>query len=143
MCGIPILLIIQDPTEVGSSVDTVRKVSQHCNHMLIIAIRAACVGILLKYTLKRFQVQPSRASVTMKFIMKQLFDKPVRRVQKYLKVCPQLFDVLPHFHCVLLLFLCVQSPLARAAACGTLQEVREFIVSGEDPNPHTVSPLNH
>ena len=26
---------------------------------------------------------------------------------------------------------------------GTLQEVRELIVSGEDPNPHTVSPLNH
>jgi hypothetical protein len=97
----------QDPTEVGSSVDTVRKVSQHCNHMLIIAIRAVSVGIPLKYTLKRFQVQPSRVSVTMKYIMKELFDKPVRRVQKYLKVCPQLFDVLPHFHCVLLLFLYV------------------------------------
>jgi hypothetical protein len=76
----------QDPTEVGSSVDTVRK------------------------------VQPSRVSVTMKYIMKELFDKPVRRVQKYLK-----------------------SPLARAAAYGTLQEARELIVSGEDPNPHTVA----
>ena len=60
MCGIPILVIIQDPTEVGSSVDTVRKVSQHCNHTLIIAIRAVSVGIPLKYTLKRVQVQPSR-----------------------------------------------------------------------------------
>lgn len=36
----------------------------------------------------------SRYSVAMKYIMKKLFDKPVRRVKKYLKVSSLLLDAL-------------------------------------------------
>ena len=36
-----------------------------------------------------------------------------------------------------------QSSLTRAAQYGSVQEVKELIASGEDPNPYSVSLLNH
>ena len=66
-----------------------------------------------------------------------MLKKPAKAVTKQLLKVSSLLCV--GSLAKLQLNLLSQSPLTKAVMKGTLQDVKELIASGEDPNPHTVS----